>query len=898
MASGTEWRSPLSILMGARRNDDIDLELREDEDYFRLRSFPEAVAAAAAAEEITAQDMEPSPSRSPAPTSSGITSYIPFRYFGLKSPAPPSSLNTPLPPPRGAFPPVISESSVDLHERLIDGSDEAEFPDERVLHLQEDDRQFITRNNSNFNHSSSHNSEGAYRTNRPSFQPGFANDTINDHCTKTTGVAWTDQRAILQTTFNFTNSIIGTCIMGLGGAFAASCGGVSILMLVGFALLTKASLDLVVDLSCCSSVMERTRSQERRHGGHSLETDSPILSVCIEKQSDESDEEASDSMNMLSENNEVEDTRDSPDNLMKTVDSSPLMAEEEHQDNKYEIRDAFLTPARFYSEAVKHRSLSSLGRFNGDYNSLTGDHNNLSKPEVPTFERNNTFRRPCGYEDVGFAAFGSVGRFSVLISKLLYAFGCLVAYVVVVRDNFGLALRGILGGPSLTSSNNDGRGWLYDDNYIAFWVSAIIMLPISCPRTMKNLAGVSFASILSISFLMMTIAYMFFTCTNPAGRQDRSFHENWIEVRSFSDVVQSLGFFAFAFVGHHTVNPAYESLPPSLRNPKTWRRISTNSMIFAVEASLGVGVFAYLTFGSQTPADVVSYLVWCSGIRQSKYRTHAPVFSKLSGYPADLALAHIARLLLCLTMALTFPLPFLTCREMCIVMCVDAHNFYHMHLSRYQVKCSILKSSAAMWKYVTCNGSNRRRIVRLHRELNNSFSRQNWMYDLGTDDEIGDAVNDNSAKVVTEPLLSEDEHETNNTPSIGGRKGKVIDPSPLSSRSGDPTSSESTISSNVIPDPSWILTNGDGKQLTNLWHAVVTFTLWFIVTTNAINGPPLTDVLTITGAFTGTMIAFILPAVLSFKLEGYNHLSMAILGIGGAAGMIGTIHSLVKSGRG
>lgn len=592
--------------MGARRNDDIDLELRED--YFRLRSYPEA-AVSSTAEEITAQDMEPSASRSPAPTSSGITSYIPFRYFGLKSPAPSTSLK-PLPPPRGAFPPVISESSVDLHEGLIDGSDEAEFPDERVLHLQEDDRQFIARNNSNFNHSSSHNSEGAYYTNRPSFQPGFTNDTINDHCTNTTSVSWTDQKAILQTTFNFTNSIIGTGIIGLGGAFAASGGGVSIILLVGFALLTKSSLDLVVDLSNCPSVIQRARSTERNHDRHSAETDSQILSDPKEKQSDESDEEASDSRNMLSENNEGEYTSDSPDNLMKTLDSSPLMAQEEHQDDNYDIRAAFLTPKKAYSAA-------GLGRFHGEkqFNALAGDHldsKDASKAEITPFERNNSFCRTCGYEDMGYAAFGSVGRISVMTSKFLYAFGCLVACVGVVRGNFGLALRGILVGPSSTSSNNDGRGWLYDDNYLAFLVSAIIMLPISCPRTMKRLAIVSFASILSISFLMMTVAYMFFTCTNPAGRQDGSLHENWIEVTSLPGVIQSLGCFAFAFVGHHTVNPAYESLPPPIRNPATWRRISTNSMIFAFEATLGVGVFTYLTFGSQTPEDVVScYSVSC-----------------------------------------------------------------------------------------------------------------------------------------------------------------------------------------------------------------------------------------------------------------------------------------------
>ena len=260
-------------------------------------------------------------------------------------------------------------------------------------------------------------------------------------------------------------------------------------------------------------------------------------------------------------------------------------------------------------------------------------------------------------------------------------------------------------------------------------------------------------------------------------------------------------------------------------------------------------------------------------------------------------MAYIARLLLCLIMALTFPLPFLTCREICTCICADAHNFYYMHeLNRYRLKCSFLKYicaiASSILSYVTCTGNKDRRILRMHRELNNAADRQNWMYDLGTNDEIGDAVNRYGGEPVTEPLLSKDEHEANNFPSIGGQRGKEIDPSPLSSRSGDPSSSESTISSTKVPQPSWILPHSDGKQLTILWHAVISFALWFIATMTAIRGPSLIDDLQLIGAFTGTMIAFVLPALFSFKLKGYNCHILVMMVVGGAAGILGTIYSL------
>ena len=225
-------------------------------------------------------------------------------------------------------------------------------------------------------------------------------------------------------------------------------------------------------------------------------------------------------------------------------------------------------------------------------------------------------RRPCTYEELGRAAFGPIGRLAVLVSKSLYAGGCLVAYVVVVRDNFGPALRRMAIGPSSSAPDSPGedkgRGWLYDDDFLAFLISAMCMLPLSCPRTMKPLAKFSFVSILSVVFVAFAVVYLYFSCANPegdgagGGGESSSFYENWIEIRSFSGLVDSLGCFVFTFVCHHTVNLAYESLPPPVRNPKIWRRVSTNSITVALETSLVIGVFAYLTFGSATPADVVS----------------------------------------------------------------------------------------------------------------------------------------------------------------------------------------------------------------------------------------------------------------------------------------------------
>jgi amino acid permease len=781
------------------------------------------------------------------------------------------------------------------------------------------------------------------------------------------------EMAITGTTFNFANSIIGAGAMGLGGAFASSGGLISILALCGFAYLTKLSLDVIVDLS---SDRHRFEANDVVGGGD----ESGRISnddICMNDDGDDSSdvdgiarrdgryvsttppegggdgisgnvEDGNDDERLLTNLNfpgedgercyaqEVEADSSPPMAREVEADSSPLMAREEEEEevgkdeNEIVGRNALHinTPTKGMGLYVDRplESSSALQRpndgMNDRYDSPTMD---VTRPSpfsplrVDYVGDANGPQRPCTYEELGREAYGSTGRLAVLISKSLYAGGCLVAYVVVVRDNFGPAIRRMTMGPTGPNPPGDDGGGLYDDDLLAFFVSAIFMLPLSCKRTMKPLAKFSFVSILSIVFLILAVVYLYFSCTNPEGGgvDEASFYENWIEVRSFSGLVESLGCFVFTFVCHHTVNLAYESLPPPVRNTKTWRRVSTNSIALALQASLAIGVFSYLTFGSTTPADVVS---------QSRVRlridfiaTKSHLFSihiQLMGYPADITLANIARLLLCLNMILTFPLPFLTCREMTILMLVDMHKFYHRSGLGRSSACRTMRKCAASalfsaWRCAICKGSPRRQIVDIQGDLDDpdapgefvqmkrrSFferwrRKSDGIDDLGADGELWDDINGEGG-LLTRALLGGD-RETDFIASIGGQKGKEINPSPLSSRSGDASSSESTVSStSFVPPPSWIIPNSDGRQLTFLCHAALTFAIWLIVTVLAIKSPSLIDVLDLVGAFTGTMLAFILPALFSFKLNGYSHTSLAILVIGGAVGLLGTSFSLVK----
>ena len=857
------WRSPLSILIGAKRNDDSDLELREDS----LLSSPPP----------------PPPTTPGAESSNGIAAYIPFNYFGLTSPAPDdrhngeveSMTSSSAHPPLGAFPPPITTPPCSERDNLIDDHDNNNDHEYKATHpfykrvsltdpsgdendLEEDNDQTHTQQN---------------------LEQIIETDETKEN-------KWFRQKAIIGTTFNFTNSIIGAGAMGLGGAFAASGGLISILCLIGFAYLTKLSLDLIVDLSSSRDIINRAR-HNTESGDDNSDTSSYYDAPKFNEFNGEK-EKASESIQNCDERGEGSVGQQYNNSTPQTEsDSSPLMAQEEGIESKNEPNDHSNShPLLLPHERERYDSLvmdlTQPRRFSPLLMNISTD----NTPQPDSLTRNSdihgkttSFVPPCTYEELGKAAYGSYGRLAVLAAKFFYSFGCLIAYVVVVRDNFGPAMRRIM--------NSDNGNWLNDDNFLAFWVSALVMLPLSCPRTMKPLAKFSFVSVLSIVFLVLVVIYLYFSCANPHPSEDTSFYTNWIEIRW--GFIESLGTFVFTFVCQHTVNLAYESLPQSIQTPQTWRKVSTYSITLATESSLAIGIFAYLTFGSQTPADV------------------------LMGYPSDLTLANIARLLLCLTMILTFPLPFLTCREMMVLILTDAHEFYHTNnLQRYNIcrpfyrgyriirrklRTFIFKRNESSQQQPNNADADDEDEPTVEMQEPRTRSAPWWKLTRGRSQAVDDDLKDEWWDGVNEALLSaRDEIVT----SIGGEnRTRKISVSPLSSPASSVSSelsAESTTTNPVavVPAPRWLLPKSNGRQLVLIWHASLTYFLWIVVTVCAIKSPSLGDVLDLVGAFTGTLLAFILPALFSFKLRGHSRQSLLILVVGGVVGLLGTATSFVK----
>lgn len=135
------------------------------------------------------------------------------------------------------------------------------------------------------------------------------------------------------------------------------------------------------------------------------------------------------------------------------------------------------------------------------------------------------------YEQLGQVGFGPIGKLVVLGSKFLYSFGCLIAYIIVVKDNFGPAARSLIYGNA-----PEGHSWLYhllgNDFWMTWILSASVILPLCLLRDMTPLASLSVVSVVSMVGIVGIVIYLF--AFNPNGEirhPSGGAYEDWFEIR-------------------------------------------------------------------------------------------------------------------------------------------------------------------------------------------------------------------------------------------------------------------------------------------------------------------------------------------------------------------------------
>jgi amino acid permease len=139
---------------------------------------------------------------------------------------------------------------------------------------------------------------------------------------------------------------------------------------------------------------------------------------------------------------------------------------------------------------------------------------------------------PSSYESLGFATYGSIGRLVVIISKGLYSFGSLVAYMVIVKDNFSSALVHLLYGDD---DGNDVRTSLLksavsDQNFVTIFLCTTVMLPLSLLRDVKPLERFSALKITVVLMISAIVIYLFAVLENDQQAPEGRFVHHWLFV--------------------------------------------------------------------------------------------------------------------------------------------------------------------------------------------------------------------------------------------------------------------------------------------------------------------------------------------------------------------------------
>jgi amino acid permease len=487
-----------------------------------------------------------------------------------------------------------------------------------------------------------------------------------------------------------------------------------------------------------------------------------------------------------------------------------------------------------------------------------------------------TVSHPVSYEELGSAAYGSTGKFLVMISKFAYAFGCVVAYTVIIQDNFSPAIRALFHLDDADRHQNSSYLWkwllwiLTHKVWCTWTISSLVILPLCMLRDMSYLAGTSFISIVAMISIVSIVIYLWsidighasldpssHNITNGAllfdldvpfdldsERISTHAYNRWFVIH-WLGLLNNMGTFVFSFVCQHTAHLTYMSLHPDIRNLSTWKTVSTASLTISCMISLSVAIFCYMTFWERTVSDVFKI------------------------YP-DTLLIVFAKLLLCITMLFTFPLPFFTCREILIMILFPFANAANP-LPR-------MEGSPRQ------NASDPRSIdAELFGDLNEP------LLSVLDDDIVNDHLDDEFGNHTVQD-------EEPDIPAFANDEADIVGHDDHQNRSLQPSLSMdvSVLSARAIDVMNSALLPGEERQLKLVYHVGMTVKLWFVVTALAIAAPNLGDVLDLVGCFSGTLIAFVLPGLFALRLQGYRPSAIIILVLGGIVGSVGTICSILK----
>ncbi|MDP2437123.1 MAG: hypothetical protein Q8P67_15350, partial [archaeon] len=223
------------------------------------------------------------------------------------------------------------------------------------------------------------------------------------------------------------------------------------------------------------------------------------------------------------------------------------------------------------------------------------------------------------YEMVAHHMYSKRLGVAVTVAIIVICWGALIAYMIVIADFLV---------PVMTQWFGSGS-FFRNRVFIISWTAALVLLPLSMIRNLKSLEWTSLASIL-LSFGFVVIVVL--RCFVPV------FNVETVVYFNFSmQVFQGLGIVIFAFDCSSNLIPIALEMHGA-NNTRTMTAVVFSATTVSALSYIVCGVFGYLSFYGATDGNI------------------------LNNYGDDDVLITVMRLVLTVTIMLTFPLVMFPCR--------------------------------------------------------------------------------------------------------------------------------------------------------------------------------------------------------------------------------------------
>jgi len=245
--------------------------------------------------------------------------------------------------------------------------------------------------------------------------------------------------------------------------------------------------------------------------------------------------------------------------------------------------------------------------------------------------------RKLNYEDLCEHLLGRRGYFLVSISMLVFAFGAMLAYLIILGDTVPKVLEHATGSSGLHT----------DRHFIIICSAVFLILPLCLLRDMARLQFSSSLSVAAVVVIVMVVVIHAPASADDQGISAATSEDPYAFVR-WGSVFAGIGAMSFAFVCHHSSFVVFQSL----RRPNNarWSRVTHISIAVALLASMMMALGGYLAYFSHVKGDV------------------------LENFAADDTAANVARAALALTMVFTYPMEQFVARHSMDSMLFDARQ--------------------------------------------------------------------------------------------------------------------------------------------------------------------------------------------------------------------------------